>query len=357
MLKWRAKSQPMNYEPVKRLSGWATMSDVAQAAGVSLMTVSRVYKNPAAVSVATRERVLSEGERLGFVPNMLAGNLASGRSAMIGIVVPSLRNSNNASSIQGMADCLRAASYQFMITNTGYSLQDEASAVEAFIRRRPDGLVLTGTRHSEETHALLRSSGLPVVEVWETEGPIIDMATGFNNREAGNEITRYLIAKGYARIGYIDYPVPGLRRYDARREGALDALRAAGLESDLVVSPMHAPDAIEDASSFRGGASGLERLLAKGDIRAVLCASDLLAVGVIFEAQRRGLKVPEDLAVAGFGDFEIAAEVPPGLTTIRTHGYQMGWAAADMLLARIEGKPVHDPVRNVGFTLVPRESA
>lgn len=135
------------------------------------MTVSRVYKSPVAVSASTRERVLSTGERLGFVPNMLAGNLASGRNAMIGVVVPSLRNSNNASSIQGMADCLRDASYQFMITNTGYSLDDETAAVEAFIRRRTDGLVLTGTRHSDETCALLRSSGIPVVELWETEGP------------------------------------------------------------------------------------------------------------------------------------------------------------------------------------------
>lgn len=347
----------MNHDPVKRLAGWATMSDVAQAAGVSLMTVSRVYKRPSAVSKVTRERVLSEGERLGFVPNLLAGNLASGRSAMIGIVVPSLRNSNNASSIQGMSDCLREASYQFMITNTGYSLDDERSAVEAFIRRRPDGLVLTGTRHSEETHALLRSSGLPVVEVWETEGPIIDMATGFDNYAAGGEIARYLVAKGYARIGYVDYPVQGLRRYEARRQGALDALRAAGLEADLVVAPSVTSDAMEELSSYRGGANGLERLLAQGEIRAVLCASDLLGVGVIFEAQRRGLKVPDDLAVAGFGDFEIAAEVPPGLTTVRTHGYKMGWAAAEMLLARIEGRPVADPIRNVGYTLVPRASA
>ncbi|HEV7258022.1 MAG TPA: LacI family DNA-binding transcriptional regulator [Bosea sp. (in: a-proteobacteria)] len=346
----------MNHDPAKRLSGWATMSDVAHAAGVSLMTVSRVYKNPSAVSVGTRERVLSEGERLGFVPNMLAGNLASGRSAMIGIVVPSLRNSNNANSIQGMADRLRQSSYQFMITNTGYSLESEAAAVAAFIRRRPDGLVLTGTRHGEETRALLHGSGLPVVEVWETEGPIIDMATGFRNHDAGAEIARYLIAKGYDRIGYLDYPVPGLRRYDARREGALQALRDAGLRADLVVSPQR-EDATEDASSFRGGASGLTQLLEAGGARAVLCASDLLAVGVMFEAQRRGMRVPDDLAVAGFGDFEIAAEIPPGLTTIRTQGYQMGWAAADMLVSRIEGNPIDTPVRNVDYSLVQRGSA
>lgn len=346
----------MNHDPVKRLPGWATMSDVAHAAGVSLMTVSRVYKNPSAVSAGTRERVLNEGERLGFVPNMLAGNLASGRSAMIGIVVPSLRNSNNANSIQGMADRLRQASYQFMITNTGYSPDAEASAVEAFIRRRPDGLVLTGTRHSDETYALLRGSGLPVVEVWETEGPIIDMAAGFRNREAGAEIARYLIAKGYERIAYVDYPVSGLRRYEARRDGALDALRQAGLPADIIVSPVSA-DATEDASSFRGGASGLQQLLDAGGVRAVLCASDLLAVGVLFEAQRRGMRVPEDLAVAGFGDFEIAAEIPPGLTTIRTQGYQMGWAAADMLISRIEGAPIETPIKNVDYALVKRGSA
>lgn len=346
----------MSHDPAKRLSGWATMSDVAHAAGVSLMTVSRVYKNPSLVSVGTRERVLSEGERLGFVPNLLAGNLASGRSAMIGIVVPSLRNSNNANSIQGMADRLKQSSYQFMITNTGYSLESEAAAVAAFIRRRPDGLVLTGTRHDEETHALLRSSGLPVVEVWETEGPIIDMATGFRNHDAGGEIARYLIAKGYDRIGYVDYPVPGLRRYDARREGALQALRAAGLRADLVVSP-RSDDATEDTSSFHGGASGLAQLLEAGGVRAVLCASDLLAVGVMFEAQRRGMTIPGDLAVAGFGDFEIAAEIPPGLTTIRTQGYQMGWAAADMLISRIEGRPLDTMIRNVDYVLVQRGSA
>lgn len=347
----------MNYESGKRPTVWATMADVAQAAGVSLMTVSRVYKNPTTVSSGTRERVLSAGERLGFVPNLLAGNLASGRSSMIGIVVPSLRNSNNASSIQGMADCLRDASYQFMITSTGYSLEDERSAVEAFIRRRPDGLVLTGTRHSDETRALLGSSGLPVVEVWETEGAIIDMATGFDNHAAGADIARYLVGQGYDSIAYIDYPVQGLRRYDARREGALDALREAGLGTDIVVGPSRPHDLPDEISSFRYGADALGRLLAKGGVRAVLCASDLLAVGVIFEAQRRGLNVPADLAVAGFGDFEIAAEVPPGLTTIRTHGYKMGQAAAEMLLARIEGRPVAEPVRNVGYTLVPRASA
>jgi LacI family gluconate utilization system Gnt-I transcriptional repressor len=357
MLDCGAADGLMNHDSGKRPTAWATMSDVAQAAGVSLMTVSRVYKNPTTVSDGTRERVLSAGERLGFVPNMLAGNLASGRSSMIGIVVPSLRNSNNASSIQGMADCLRDASYQFMITNTGYSLEDERSAVEAFIRRRPDGLVLTGTRHSDETRAMLRSSGLPVVEVWETEGPIIDMATGFDNYAAGGDIARYLIGRGYDRIGYIDYPVAGLRRYDARRKGALDAFREAGLQIEIIASSSLAHDATDEISSFRYGSSALGRLLEIGGVTAALCASDLLAVGVIFEAQRRGLSVPADVAVAGFGDFELAAEVPPGLTTVRTHGYKMGWAAAEMLLARIEGKPVSEPVRNVGYTLVPRASA
>lgn len=342
---------------IRRGTGWATMADVAREAGVSLMTVSRVYKQPSSVSQGTREKVLQTGSRLGFLPNSIAGNLASGKTNMIGIVVPSLRNSNNATSIQGMADFLRGASYQFMIANTGYSLEDETEVVKAFVQRRPDGMVLTGTRHGQDTIDLLKAANVPVVETWETEGPFIDMATGFKNYDAAREITRHLIERGYRSIGYIDYPAIGLNRYLERLRGLRDELKAAGLASRSVISPLEAGDLYQDASSFRGGAQGLRMLQATHDLDAVLCASDILAVGVLFECHRQGIVVPDQLAVAGFGDFEIAAEVPPGLTTIRTHGYQIGWNAAEMLVSRINRPDAEIPVRDVGYELVVRGSS
>lgn len=342
--------------PARRSSGWATMADVAREAGVSLMTVSRVYKRPDAVSQATREKVLRTGARLGFTPNGVAGNLASGRTNMIGIVVPSLRNSNNATSIQGMADYLRQASYQFMIANTGYSMEDEAAVVRGFIQRRPDGMVLTGTRHSPDTVSLLKAAGLPVVETWETKGPFIDMATGFRNYEAARTITRHLVERGYRSIGYIDYPEIGLTRYVERLRGLKDELAESGLRTDLVVSPLDPADLYQDASSFRGGAIGLRKLQAMGEVNAVLCASDILAVGALFECHRQGVAVPTETAVAGFGDFEIAAEAPPGLTTIRTHGYRIGWNAAEMLVERINDPDAAIPLRDVGYELIVRGS-
>ncbi|MBP0439968.1 LacI family DNA-binding transcriptional regulator [Tianweitania sediminis] len=343
---------------MRRRKGWSTMADVAREAGVSLMTVSRVYKRPDSVSQRTREKVLETGNRLGFSPNSIAGNLASGRTSMIGIVVPSLRNSNNATSIQGMADYLRQASYHFMIANTGYSMEDETAVVKAFMQRRPDGMVLTGTRHGRETIDLLKAAHVPVVETWETRGPFIDMATGFKNYEAARRITRHLVDRGYRRIGYIDYPAIGLDRYIERLRGLKEELKAAGFEPVSIVSPLDPGDLYQDASSFRGGSLGLRKLQeASGDINAVLCASDILAVGVLFECQRQGLRVPDQLAVAGFGDFEIAAEVPPGLTTIRTHGYQIGWNAAEMLVTRINQPRAEIPLRDVGYELVVRGSS
>ena len=343
---------------MRRGMGWSTMADVAREAGVSLMTVSRVYKRPDSVAQRTREKVLETGRRLGFSPNSIAGNLASGRTSMIGIVVPSLRNSNNATSIQGMADYLRQASYHFMIANTGYSMEDEAAVVKAVLQRRPDGRVLTGTRHGRETIDLLQAAHMPVVETWETRGPFIDMATGFDNYEAARKITRHLVDRGYRKIGYIDYPAIGLDRYLERLRGLKDELEAAGLEPTSIVSPLDAGDLYQDASSFRGGALGLRKLQeASSDIDAVLCASDILAVGVLFECQRQGVRIPDQLAVAGFGDFEIAAEVPPGLTTIRTHGYQIGWNAAEMLVTRINQPRAEIPLRDVGYELVIRGSS
>lgn len=341
---------------IRRGMGWATMADVAREAGVSLMTVSRVYKRPESVSPRTRDNVLQAGARLGFLPNSVAGNLASGKTNMIGIVVPSLRNSNNATSIQGMADYLRQASYHFMIANTGYSLEDETAVVKAFIQRRPDGIVLTGTRHGQETIDLLKAAGVPVVETWETKGPFLDMATGFRNYEAARDITAHLIGRGYRKIGYIDYPAIGLTRYIERLAGLKDELEAAGLPSNQIVSPLEAQDLYQDASSFRGGAVGLQMLQGKYEIDAVLCASDILAVGALFECQRQGIAVPGQMAVAGFGDFEIASEVHPGLTTIRTNGYQIGWNAAEMLVQRILQPDADIPLRDVGYELVTRGS-
>jgi LacI family transcriptional regulator, gluconate utilization system Gnt-I transcriptional repressor len=341
--------------PSRRQKSFATMSDVAKKSGVSLMTVSRAYRDPGSLSPATLQKVLATAEKLGYVQNLVAGNLASGRTSMVAVVVPSLRNSHNATSIQGLADRLRASAYQFMVTNCGYSLVEEAAAVEAYVRRRPDGIILTGTRHNEQTRELLRSTTMPVVETWETNGPFIDMAVGFSNYQAGRDITRHLIGTGCRTIGYVDYPAAGLKRFDERKLGFQDELTNAGLAADIVIQPKAVSD--DHTPEFAAGAEALDALLRTTPaLDAILCATDVLAVGVLFECQRRNIKVPDELSVAGFGDFEIAAAVHPGLTTVKTRGYQIGWNAADLLISRIEGKPTEQRVCDVGYDIVYRDS-
>jgi LacI family gluconate utilization system Gnt-I transcriptional repressor len=333
----------------RRGSGWVTMADVARQAGVSLMTVSRVYRKPAGVTEEVRQRVAAAAEALGYVPNLIAGNLSSSRSCIIGAVVPSLANSNFATTIRGLTDGLRDSGYQLLLAEAGYDPAEEARVVASLLGRRPDGLVLTGAERHPHTVAALRTRAIPVVETWEHRPQSLDMAVGFPNAEAAREIARHLVARGRRAIGYVDFHVPGVRRFAERRAGVREALAEAGLRDDLVVQP--------EEGGFAAGRAGLRRLLDRApELDAVLCATDVQAAGVLFDCQGRGWPVPSRLAVAGFGDFEIAAEIPPGLTTVRTRGHAIGSAAAALLLARVEGGAAPATYVDVGHELVVRGS-
>ncbi|BBK42115.1 LacI family transcriptional regulator [Allostella vacuolata] len=325
------------------------MADVARRAGVSPMTVSRAFKTPATVSAAVRQRVEEAAAALGYVPNLVAGNLASSRSRMIAAVVPTLANSNFLGTLKGLSDRLRQEGYQLLLTETGYDPGEEAAAVAAVLGRRPDGIVLTGAQHHPSVTAMLRAAQVAVVETWDLHGPFIDMAVGFSHRAAALALGRMVVGRGYRRVGYIDFPHAGVRRFQERRRGVRAALREAGLDPGLVAG-------VAD-EGYAGGRSGLDSLLSMaGDLDAVICATDVQAIGVLFECARRGWPVPDRLGVAGFGDYEIAAEVPPGLTSVRTNGRGIGVAAAELILRRQEGGMAAAPVLDLGFEIVSRGS-
>ncbi len=333
----------------RRASGWVTMAEVARLAGVSPMTVSRAFKTPALVSPAVRERVTDAAAALGYVPNLVAGNLASSRSRMVAAVVPTLANSNFLGTLKGLSDRLRQEGYQLLLTETGYDRREEAAAVSALLGRRPDGIVLTGAQHDPAVGRMLRAAQIAVVETWELRGPFIDMAVGFSHQAAALALGRLVVSRGYRRVGYVDFPHPDLRRFQARRRGVRQALREAGLDPDLVA-------AVAD-EGYAGGPAGLDVLLARAsDLDAVICATDVQAIGVLFECQRRGWPVPDRLGVAGFGDYEIARQVPPGLTSVRTNGRGIGIAAAELILGRQEGGRPSAPVVDLGFEIVSRGS-
>lgn len=326
------------------------MSDVAVAAGVSPMTVSNCFKHPDKVVPETRRRVLKVAARLGYVPNLIAGNLASGRSKVVAAVTPSIQNSNFAGMIMGLEHELEAQGYHLIISVVE-AASSEYNAVRALIGRRVDGIILTGVDRDEATRRLLNQSRIPTVETWNLEGPFVDMAVGFSMRDAAREATQLMIDKGLRKIGVASYETIGNRRFHERLRGFSDAMTAAGLPDDLVAS-------VPGRSGFAGGRTALEELLAREPgLEGIFCFTDVLAAGVIFDCMRRGWPVPERLAVAGYGDYEIAAELPPGLTTVRTPGDRIGEEAARMIMARCSGAQIESRVVDVGYSLVRRGSA
>ncbi|MEO3475426.1 LacI family DNA-binding transcriptional regulator [Roseomonas sp. CAU 1739] len=352
MAGWRAEGSDITKRMTKRIGGWARMADVAKLAGVSMMTVSRAYQGNGRVSDATRARIAEAAATLGYVPNLAAAQLSSQRSRVIAATIPSLSHSQFAITLQGLADPFREAGYQLLIADCGYSAEEELRAVSTVLGHRPDGLVAIGVDHCPAARDMICNARIPVVETWDLDQPVMDMAVGFSNRLAACRMTEYLIAGGRRSIGYIDFPAPVVRRFMERRRGFLDAMGAAGLRSDIVL------DAGQGPSGYARGREGAAHLLeCEPDLDAIFCATDAHGVGALLECQRRGLSVPGRIAVTGIGDFDIAAEIPPGLTTVRLHAREIGRQAAGLMLRRLEGDTAGDKVLDLGFELVVRGSA
>jgi LacI family gluconate utilization system Gnt-I transcriptional repressor len=252
--------------------------------------------------------------------------------------------------VDGLQDRLAAQGYQMMLSVAKDSAAEE-SAVRTFIEQRVDGIVLTGIEHTAMTVAMLRAAALPVVETWSLRGPFIQMGVGFSLYDAARELTEYLVRQGYRKIGFGGFEPHHSARFLERQRGYQDAMRAAGLRDDLLAY-------CNDALGFSGGAVILAQLLSQEPaMDAVFCVTDVLAAGAIFECVRRGWPVPDRLAVAGYGDYEIASEITPAITTVRTPGYEMGGAAANLLTECLARNAMGSEVVNVGYTLKIRESA
>lgn len=336
---------------------WVTMQDVARVAGVSTITVSRVLRTPDKVREGTRDRVQAAVRDLGYVPDQVAGSLSSRESRLVAALVSTLAGSIFASTVDGLARSLREADHQLLLGTTEYSTASEEALISTALSRRPDGIVLTSGEHTGSARTMLLNAGIPVVEVWELPEDPIDMAVGFSNHEAGRAMTLHLHRTGRRRIGFIGGSRParaadGDRRGRLRRQGYEAVLAECGLGE-----PRLAPDPADGTMTERG-ARDLAAILDRWpDTDAVFCSSDSAALGAISEARRRGLSVPGDLAIAGFGDFEFAGEFGLGLTTVRIPGAAIGAEAGRLLLARKRGERVAERRVDLGFEIVPRTTA
>jgi LacI family gluconate utilization system Gnt-I transcriptional repressor len=328
----------------RRTRANATVTDVARVAGVSPITVSRALSAPERLSAKTLERVRTAVRSTGYVPNLLAGGLRSAKSRLVAAVVPTIAGPVFLDTIQALTDALDARGYQLMLGQSGYRHSREDALLDAIIGRRPAGLVLTGLMHSAEGRRRLVASGIPVVETWDLTPKPIDMLVGFSHERIGESVAQFLQQRGHRRPAIISGNDPRAVR---RTEGFTSASRG--------MVPVEWADA---PTTLESGRAGLGRLLERApQVDAIFCSSDLLALGVITEASVRGLAVPGELAVVGFGDLQLLAGVAPAITTVRIDGKRMGRLAAELIIERAEGRRVKQPVIDVGFSIIERASA
>jgi LacI family gluconate utilization system Gnt-I transcriptional repressor len=327
------------------------LATVAQLAGVSMMTVSRVLRGVRGVSAQTRARVLQLAEETGYVPNLAARTLVSNDRRIIAAVVPSISNSMFADTLHGLSDVLRSAGFFLAVAHCGYSRREEFEVVRALIGQRPAGIVLHNTVHTADTIALLRRQHLPVFETGDLTPRAIDSVVSYSNRLAGRAMTEHLLARGYRRIAFASAFRRNNERVQERRRGHHAALRAAGLVPEPALEFEAHPDPIAGARLLH------EVLRTDPRVDAIFFAGERLAIGAFFEAQRCSIPVPSRVAIAGFDYYEMNSQVyPSGITTIATPRRRIGTLAATQLLERLRDPGIGPRMTDLGFELSERGS-
>lgn len=333
----------------KVISGRVTLSDVAARAGVSAVTASRVLRKPEMVSPELRDRVTAAVRQLAYVPNQLASALASSRTGRIGVIVPSLTNSVFNDYLQAFHDVFIPADIEVLVINSQYMPGREEKAILTMLGQFPEAIFLAGIGQTPHARRSLKQAGIPVVQTMEMAPTPIDINIGLSQRDAGYAATRHLLDLGHRHIGQISAPLDS--RSLTRIDGYNQALSEFGADPKVV--------AVDQPSSVSSGGPLFSELLGRWpSITAVFCGNDNLALGALFECQRRGIRVPEDMSIIGFNDLEISACSHPSLSSIATPRYEIARLAGEMILDIIRGNGKWPAQRKIdlGFRLVARES-
>ncbi len=316
-----------------------TLASVAERAGVSPITVSRVLRLPGLVAARTRERVEAAMGELGYVPNLVAGSLASARTNSVGVLVPTIANSIFADTVQGLSDELEPLGYAVILAQSRYNDAREDRILSALLARRPEALIMVGSPASANGAALLRRAGIPVVETWDLPDAPIDAVAGFDNHAAGMAVARHFAGDGRRRLAFIGGDDPrATRRWHGYREAAVDAGLAEPRRIMLA----------------RNAGAGEAALAALPNADAVFSANDAHAIGLLAGLRRAGLLRPggrQPVGVVELGDLEMGRLIAPTLSTIRIDGVAIGRAAARLILDTAGARRV-----DLGFELVVRES-
>ncbi|MEE1658068.1 LacI family DNA-binding transcriptional regulator [Microvirga sp. CF3062] len=330
-----------------------TMMDVAKLAQVSPSTVSLYLRKPAAVSPAAGQEIARAVSTLGYVPNLVAGGLAAASSKVVSIIVPSIRNAFFAETVSTLQSELAAEGLQVILGHSEYGEDQEEALVRTALSWAPAAVVLTGLSHSAETCKLLRASGVPVVEMWEIGAKPIDMAVGFSHPQVGASAARHLLSKGRRSIAFLGARMQEDHRAAKRASGFADEAKHAAETATCEV--INHPG----AATVEAGSLLLSRALQQvPDLDGIACSNDLIALGALFECQRREIAVPDRIAVIGFGDLDFSASCIPSLTTIRPSGDLIGKEVARLILGGIHSEHPEGASRiiDTGHVLIERRS-
>jgi LacI family gluconate utilization system Gnt-I transcriptional repressor len=325
---------------------------VARAAGVSPVTVSRVIRQPAMVSEALRQRVGEAVAALHYIPNTLASALASTRTNIVGVIVPSLTNGVFDDYVLAIEEVLQPAGFQVLVLNVHYSELEEERAIQTLMGYHPEAMIITGVDQTERSRQLLRSAGVPVVQTMDVTDDPIDLNIGLDHGEAGAAAVRYLHGLGHTRIAHLT--ARGDPRARRRHAGYLRQMRSLGLSTAGLVQ------SLPRISNTEMGRELFSKVLADvPDVTAVFTCNDDLALGTLFECQSRGMRVPDDVAIVGFNDLDFCVSSVPPLTSVSTGRRQMGQWAAQSILEIIRGTGARPDSTSIdlGFEIMVRGSS
>ncbi len=339
-------SKPQGTDPRRPL----TLRDVSEASGVSEMTVSRVLRNRGDVSGATRARVLEAARLLGYVPNKIAGALASQRVNLVGVIIPSLSNMVFPEVLTGISDVLDDTGLQPVVGVTNYSPQREERVLYEMLSWRPSGVILAGLEHTAAARAMLLQAGIPIVEIMDIDGAPVDCAVGISHRRAGRQMAEAIIAAGYRRIAFLGTQMPDDHRARKRLEGFEQALAKAGL-------------ALADREFYSGGSALLKgremtaSVLARcPDVDFLYYSNDMIGAGGLLHCLDRGLDVPGKIGLAGFNGVELLDGLPRRLATMDACRLAIGRRAAEIIAGRLGQAMVAGEVIELFPTLQPGDT-
>ncbi|MFP1643595.1 LacI family DNA-binding transcriptional regulator [Pontitalea aquivivens] len=305
-----------------------TLRDVSEASGVSEMTVSRVLRNRGDVSDATREKVLEAAKALGYVPNKIAGALASQRVNLVAVIIPSLSNLVFPEVLTGISKELEDTGLQPVVGVTNYALEKEETVLYEMLSWRPSGVIIAGLEHTDAARAMLENAGIPIVEIMDVDGKGIDSVVGISHRRAGLKMAEAIVAAGYRRIGFLGTKMPEDHRARKRLEGFKEGLEAAGLS-------------LADQEFYAGGSALLkgremtEAILKRSpDLDFLYYSNDMIGAGGLLWCLENGIDVPNQIGLAGFNGVDLLEGLPRRLATMDACRREIGQRAAAIIAGR-----------------------